>query len=99
MADPGAQPVVLFRRKNRDARSYLTAPSRKFGEQSLINMLSGQRRREPHRVLEQVGIGVIHAAMLLARHWMPGQKSLARILAKHACRPFHHCSLCASYIG
>jgi hypothetical protein len=48
-----------------------------------MNILSRQRGEKPHGIVEQIGVGIIHAAVLFSSHGMPSQESLVRAFPKN----------------
>src|SRR5258708_39321934 len=79
MADPGAKAIMVVGIDDRYFRAHLFRAVDKFSAVSGVNILVGKRRKEPGSAVEKIGIGELHASVLLARHGMPGEESLTGV--------------------
>src|SRR6266849_270414 len=76
MADPGAEAIVIGGIDDRNLGAHLFRAVDKLSAVSSVNVLAGKWREEPGGAFENIGIGKLHAGVLLARHGMPGEESM-----------------------
>src|SRR5688572_15464490 len=97
MADPGAQSIMALGVDGHGLRSHPLYQLRKL---FLPGGLRGSEWSEnPDGALEQAGIRMLDAAVFLACHGMPGQKTLCHCLSKNHFGSPHDLRLGAAHFG
>ena len=90
---------MIIRGEHRDTGADLVGPANELCEDSFVEILARQRRKEPNCLLEQIRIGIVHARVFLPCHGMSAEKSLDRVFSKHFQCLIHHRCFRAPDIG
>ena len=82
-----------------DFRAHLLRAVDELSALSGVNVLAGERREEPSRAFEKIGVGKLHTGIFFARHGMPGEESLTGVSYERFRGALHNFHFRAADVG